>query len=344
MIIDVHNHYYPPRYLAEVERGGSVVRVAHDAQGQLLIQYPGDYNVVVRAHRDLAERVRAMDEHGVAVQAISLTTPGVHVEEPRRGLELARLVNDEFAEAAARHPGRFAPLAALPLHDPTAAVLELERAVTQLGHRGALLFSNVNGRSLDDPAYFSLFEKLAELQVPAFLHPTNPAALGAVADYRLTAIVGFLFDTTTAVLRLVFAGVLERLPSLRLIIGHLGGTIPFVAERADRAFEAYDECRAHITRPPSEYLRRLYYDTVNFDADALRLGLAFAGVDRIVFGSDYPHQVGSIDRALAAVRSLDLTDAERDALLGGNAARLLGGARRAPAGDWQTPAGSHTLR
>jgi aminocarboxymuconate-semialdehyde decarboxylase len=343
MIIDIHNHYYPPRYLAEVEGGGSRVRVGYDAQDRLLIHYPGDYNVVVGDHRDLDERVRAMDENGVAMQAISLTTPGVHVEETRRGIELAELVNDEFAQATARYPGRFAALAALPLHDPDAAVRELERAVTQLGHRAALLFSHVNGRTLDHPDYFPLFEKLAELQVPALLHPTSPATLGALADYRLTAIVGFLFDTTMAAMRLVFAGVLERLPALRLIVSHLGGTIPYVAERADRAFEAYDECRAHITRPPSEYLRRLYYDTVNFNPDALRLALAFAGAHQLVFGSDYPHQVGSIARALGAVRAIELAPEERAAILGGNAERLLGAAARTAPNDWQTPLASHTL-
>lgn len=328
MIIDIHNHYYPPRYLAALERGGSKVRIRHDAQGQMLVEYPGDYNVVARGHRDLDERIRAMDEHGVAVQAISLTTPGVHIEERARGIELARMVNDEFAEASARHSGRFAPLAALPLQDPDAAVAELERAVTQLGHRGALLFSNVEGRTLDDAAYFPLFEKLAELEVPALLHPTNPATLGPVADYRLTAIIGFLFDTTTAAMRLVFAGVFERLPNLKLIVGHLGGTIPYVVERADRGYEAYEECRQNIRQPPSAYFRRIYYDTVNFNPDALRLALAFAGPSQIVFGSDYPHQVGSIDKALQATAPLDLTSSERAAVLGGNAARLL---RMAPA-------------
>jgi aminocarboxymuconate-semialdehyde decarboxylase len=324
MIVDVHNHYYPPRYLAQLERSGSRVRVAHDSEGRMLVHYPGDYNVVALGHRDLDERIRVMDEHGVAVQAISLTTPGVHVEDRARGIELARLVNDEFAAAMARHPGRFAPLAALPLQDPQAAVAELERAVTELGLRGALLFSNVNGHSLDEADYFPLFQKLAELGVPALLHPTNPASIEAVADYRLTAIVAFLFDTTTAALRLVFGGVLERLPTLKLILGHLGGTIPYVIERADRGFEAYDECRTHISRPPSEYFRSMYYDTVNFDPDALRLALAFAGPQRIVFGSDYPHQVGSVGKALATLRGLDLSDADRAALLGGTARNLLG--------------------
>jgi aminocarboxymuconate-semialdehyde decarboxylase len=322
MIIDFHNHYYPDAYLHELERGDTNARLERDPDGRLLVHYPGDYNVVATGHRDLDERIRAMDEAGVDMHAFSLTTPGVHIESRERGIQLARLVNDEFAAAVQRYPGRFAALGALPLQDPAAAVLELERAVG-LGHRGVLLFSNINGRTLDEPEYFPLFEKIAELDVPAFIHPTNPSALGQLADYRLTALMGFQFDTTAAVTRLIFAGVLERLPNLKLVVGHLGGTIPFMAERVERGYEVYPECRDHISRPPSEYFRRIHIDTVNFDPAALRLGLDFAGPDRMVFGSDYPHQVGYIDRALGAVRGLALNDSERARILGGNAARLL---------------------
>lgn len=322
MIVDFHNHYYPDAYVRELERGDTVARLERAGDDRLLLHYPGDYNVVVRGHRDLDERIRVMDDAGIDVQAFSLTTPGVHIEAPDRGVALARLVNDAFAEAADRHPGRFAPLAALPLQDPAAAVDELERAVG-MGHRGALLFSNIGGRSLDDDAYFPLFRKIEALDVPAFIHPTNPSPLGQLADYRLTALMGFQFDTTAAVARLVFAGVLERLPRLKLVVGHLGGTLPFMAERIGRGYEAYPECREHISRPPADYFRRLYIDTVNFDPAALRLGLDFAGPDRIVFGSDYPHQVGSVDRALDAVAGMPIGDDERARILGGNAASLL---------------------
>jgi aminocarboxymuconate-semialdehyde decarboxylase len=323
MIVDFHNHYYPEVYLKELEKGATRARLERDGRGRLLLHYPGDYNVVVDGHRSIAERLRVMDEHGIDVQAFSLTTPGVHVEERARGIALARMVNDAFAEAAAEHPGRFAPLAALPLQDPEAAADELDRAVTTLGHRGALLFSNVNGRPLDDPAYLPMFARAEALDVPLFIHPTNPAAIEHIQDYRLTAILGFLFDTTVAVTRLVFAGVLEKHPRLKLVLGHLGGTMPYVAERADRGFEAYAECREHIARPPTEYFRRTYLDTVNFQPRALRLALDLMGPDHIVLGTDFPHEVGNVRRALDTVRGLGLDAADGARILGGNAAALL---------------------
>lgn len=323
MIVDFHNHYYPEVYLKELERGTTRARLERDGGGRLLLHYPGDYNVVVEGHRSISERLRVMDEQGIDVQAFSLTTPGVHVEERARGIALARLVNDAFAEAAAEHPGRFAPLAALPLQDPEAAVEELERAVTRLGHRGALLFSNVNGRPLDDPAYLPMFARAEALDVPLFIHPTNPAAIEFIEAYRLTAILGFLFDTTVAITRLVFAGVLEKHPRLKLVLGHLGGTMPYVAERADRGFEAYAECREHIDRPPTEYFRRTYLDTVNFQPRALRLALDLMGDDHIVLGTDFPHEVGNVRRALDTVRGLGLDGAATDRILGGTAAALL---------------------
>lgn len=324
MIVDWHNHYYPERYLRELERGDTVARVDADPRGRALIRYPGDYNVLAPGHLSLGERLRDMDARQVDLQVISLTTPGVHVESPARGVELARIVNDAFTEAAARHPGRFAPLAALPLQDPEAAVAEAERAVTELGHGGVVVFSNIQGRPVDDPEYQPLFATLADLGAPVFIHPTSPHAIDAVADYRLTALLGFLFDTSIAAARLVFSGTMERHPELQVVLGHLGGTIPYVAERLDRGFAAYPECRAHITRPPGESFRRMYVDTVNFHPGALRLGVEYMGADRVLFGSDYPHEVGSIGRAREAVDRLGLGAVERDAIMGGNAARLLG--------------------
>ena len=322
-IVDFHNHYYPEAYLKELATGRGVARLSTDAHDRTLIEYPGDYNVVALGHRDLTERLRVMDQEGVTVNAFSLTTPGVHVEERARGVALAQLVNDAFGEAAAAHPGRFAPLAALPLQDPVAAVREAERALTTLGHRGVLLFSHVNERSLDDEAYLPLFELLESLKAPAFIHPTSPRSLEGIAEYRLTAIMGFLFDTTVAAARLIFAGVPERFPQLKVVLGHLGGTLPYLVERMDRGFHAYAECRVHIDRAPSEYVKRMYVDTVNFEPHALRMAMGYLGADHLVFGSDYPHEVGSVAKALGAVRGLDLAPVDQAAILGRTAQTLL---------------------
>jgi aminocarboxymuconate-semialdehyde decarboxylase len=296
----------------------------HDADGNPRLHYPGDYNVLVPGHRDLDHRERVLAEQGVDLQLLTFTTPGVHYEEPARAVELARRVNDAFAEEVARRT-RFAALATLPLNDPEASVRELERAVGTLGMRGAMVFSNVNGTALADPCYLPLWEAADALGAVVMIHPAHPAGVEAMTDYWLMPLVGFLFDTTLATAKLVFSGVVRRFPKIRWILGHLGGTIPYLAERLDRGFHAFRECRAHIDRPPTEYLKRhFYYDTVNFDPNALRLAVEFAGADHVLAGSDYPHQIGSIPLMLQSLRALSVSDAGRAAMLGGNAARLLG--------------------
>src|SRR3982750_1033839 len=157
-IIDFHNHYYPPKYLDALRSGRSSVRVTTDADANPVIHYPGDYNVAVRGHRDLTYRAGVLDEHGVAMQVLSLTTPGTHVETPQRAAELAALVNDEFREAIETMGRYFTALATLPLNDPAASVRELQRACGELGMRGAMLFSNVNGEPLSDRKFWPIYE------------------------------------------------------------------------------------------------------------------------------------------------------------------------------------------
>jgi aminocarboxymuconate-semialdehyde decarboxylase len=147
-----------------------------------------------------------------------------------------------------------------------------------------------------------------------------------MTEYWLMPLNGFLFDTTLAASKLVFSGTVRRFPRIRWILGHLGGTIPYLAERLDRGYRAFAECRQHIDRPPSEYLKRhFYYDTVNFEPAALRLAIDFAGSERILAGSDYPHAIGSIPLMLDAIGRLPLSDDGKAAILGGNMARLLAG-------------------
>jgi aminocarboxymuconate-semialdehyde decarboxylase len=323
-IIDFHNHYYPPAYLDALRSGSSAVEVSIDGDGNPRIYYPGDYNICVPGHRDIGYREKVLMDLGVDTQVLTLTTPGTHVETPATAVKFAALVNDAFAEVVGAKPGRFAALATLPLNDPAASVKELERACRVLGFRGAMLFSNVNGAGLNEERFWPIYEAANDLGAVLYIHPTHPVGVEAMTDFWLMPLVGFLMDTTLAAAKIVFSGIPERFGKIRWALCHLGGAIPYLAERLDRGFEAFSECRAHISRKPSEYLREFYYDTVNFNPGALKLGIAFAGVDHILAGSDYPHQVGSIPKMLETIRDLDVSDADKTAIFGGNAARLLG--------------------
>ncbi|MHB1864340.1 MAG: amidohydrolase family protein [Gemmatimonadaceae bacterium] len=324
MIIDFHNHFYPPEYLDALRTGQSAVRVTDDADGNPCIHYPGDFNVAVRGHRDIAYRQGVLDAAGVNKQVITLTTPGTHVETPATAAKFARLVNDAFARVIQERAAHFTALATLPLNDPAASVAELRRAMTQLHLPGAMLFSNVNGVALADERFWPLYEEADRRNAVLYIHPTDPVGVEAMTDYWLMPLVGFPFDTTLAAAKLVFSGVVARFPNIRWVLTHMGGAVPYLAERLDRGFHAFPDCRAHIDRPPGEYLRGFYYDTVNFDLDAMRLALAFAGPAHLLAGSDYPHQIGSIPRMLESLRALPVSDAERAAIMGGNAAALLG--------------------
>ena len=323
-IIDVHNHYYPPAYLDALRAGPSAVRVTTDADGNPCLHYPGDYNVAVPGHREIAVRRRAMDEEHITTQVFSLTTPGTHVEAPATAVRLARLVNDAFADIVRSSGRRFAAYATLPLNDPAASTRELERALDDLGLVGAMLFSNVNGVPLSDTRFWPLYELANDRGAVLHIHPTNPAHVEAMQAYWLMPLVGFLCDTTLAAASLTFSGVMRRFPRIRWVLSHLGGTIPYLVERLDRGFTAFADCRANIDEPPSAYLRRCYYDTVNFDPRALALAVGFAGADHVLAGSDYPHQIGSIPSMRKSIAELRVSDADRATILGGAATRLFG--------------------
>jgi aminocarboxymuconate-semialdehyde decarboxylase len=298
--------------------------VTFDSDGNPCVHYPGDYNILVPGHRDIAYRQRVLDEHGVTTQVLSFTTPGVHVESPALALEMARGINDAFAQAVRERNGRFTALATLPLNDPASSVRELERTMKDLGLPGAMVFSNVNHVALADERYEPLWKKANELGAVIYIHPTDPAGVEAMLDFWLMPLVGFLMDTTLAAAKLVFSGVVVRNPRIRWVLTHLGGAVPYLAERFDRGYRAFADCRKNIDRPPSEFLKQFYYDTVNFNPSNVRLALDFAGPDRILAGSDYPHQIGSIPLMIETIRNLDVSADVREKIFGRNAVTLLG--------------------
>jgi aminocarboxymuconate-semialdehyde decarboxylase len=324
MIIDFHNHYFPPQYLDAIRDGGSHFRVTTDEEGNPVLHSPGDYNVLVPGHRDLDFREKVLDEAGVQMQVLTFTAPGTSIETPDRAVELCTVINDAFAGEIKARSSRFTALAHLPMNSPEAAAVEAERAVGVLGLPGVMFLSNASGVPLFDERFHPIYERLSEAGAVAYIHPTYPVGVEVMEKYMLMPMVGFLMDTTLATAGLIYSGVVERYPGIKWVLGHLGGAVPYLAERFDRGFEAYPECREDCSVLPSEQLKNFYYDTVNFDPACLRLAIEFAGVDHIVAGSDYPHMIGSLDKMTASIAGLDLSEGDKKKIRWDNAAGILG--------------------
>lgn len=323
-IIDFHNHFYPPEYLQAIQTGPSNVKVTFDAEHNPLLHYPGDYNIAVPGHRDIAYRETVLQKIGIDKQVLTFTSPGTHIESTARAAALAQMVNDALAKIKDTRRDRFTALATLPLNDPAASAKEFERVTSELGFKGVMLFSNVNGVALSDERFWPLYDRANELSAVFYIHPIHPVGVEAMLDYWLMPLLGFTFDTTLAAAKLVFSGVVTRFPKIKWVLAHLGGAIPYLAERLDRGYYAFADCRKNIQRPPSEYLKEFYYDSVNFDVNALQLAIDFAGVDHILAGSDYPHQIGSLEKMLSSIEALSLSPEAKAKILGKNTAGLLG--------------------
>lgn len=323
MIVDVHTHFFPQRYLDALERGPAPYAIDRDAEGRTILTLHGA-RILTMTHEMTSpqDRVRDMERCGIDRQIVSVTIPNVYFGPPAKRRDLARLANDGLAELTRAFPGRFAALASVPLEDPEAAIQELERAVLQLGLVGVIVGSNAGGRYLDDPAFVPFYERVAALKVPILVHPMPPVEADPTFARGLVPLLGFVFNTSTSVARMVLAGIFERLPGLTLILSHLGGTLPYLMQRLDNGYRAYPEARGALPHPPSHYLRRLYYDTVSFSIPSLECAVAAVGQEQIVMGTDYPHVIGDIRAAVGSVRSLALPDSAVAAILGGTAVRL----------------------
>ena len=336
MKIDVFNHVLPKRFFDEF------LRVA-----------PGMKDMGKRSRNiptmvDLDARFRMMDEFGEYCQVISLASPPIEsFAGPDLSPELARIANDGMAELVERYPARFpAFAAALPMNNPNEAVKELQRAATQLGARGAQLYSNVAGKPLDGPEYLPLFDEFARRDLTIWLHPARG---GEFPDYRSETrskyeiwwTFGWPYETSTAMARMVFSGLLDRHPDLKIITHHMGAMIPYFEGRVGYGWdqlgrrtsdEGNEELLKSMKKRPIDYFRMFYADTALFGAlAATQCGLAFFGVDRVLFASDTPFEPSPglyIRETIRVIESLGLSAEDKDRIYWQNAQRLLNLASR----------------
>jgi len=328
LTVDLHCHYLNRDVAA---------KVAHldPAQYEPSVQFanPLTREVNARQMQDRSEmistvevRLKDMDRMGIDVQALSPAPNQTYYwTEAGAGLELARAVNDRLAEIVAARPDRFVALGTVPLQNAGLAVGELERCVRQLGLRGVEINPSVNGMDLTDPrlGLEKFFAKAQELDVVIFLHPIGYTQGERLVDHYFNNVIGNPLETTVATAHLIFDGVMERYPKLKVLLPHAGGYLAHYWARMDHAHRARPDCRTVIKKAPTSYLRKFYFDTITFDTTMLRQLIDKYGARQVVLGTDYPYDMGMYD-PLGHVRKVPrLSRADQALVMGGNAARLL---------------------
>ena len=325
-LIDVHNHILSTAYTDLLtEHGKHMYSLQQDSEGRTIVMRKGARFMTFTEPMFNPEiRLPAMEEVGVEIQLLSYTCPNCYWAKPDVAEKVARVMNDHMAEVCSRWPDRFRGLASVPMQNVDLALKEMERAVDELGMVGLIIIANVNDTPLDSPQFEEFWAALNERKLPVLLHPTVPPGVDYMAmdEFGLIPAIGFMFDTTLAVTRMVNAGVFERYPDWPLIVSHTGATLPFLAKRLDQVYHNIPDARAKINKPPSEYLKNLYYDTVTYEVEALMMAYNLAGADHILYGSDYPHNIGDMKGCAERVEAMPISQSEKEMIQFGNARRL----------------------
>ena len=326
--IDVHCHLATP---STREKANVHFRPEYEAYDYFMGQDSKEHNqvmfpTIVASLTEPAARIEHMDRMGVDVQGLATFVSEYYYWAPaRRGAELARVQNDRLAQAVADFPDRFIGLGAtVPLQDVDAAIAEAERAVS-LGFKGLQIGGTIDGHNLDEPRYRPFFAAVAELGLGVILHPSGYPESQRFGDYFLTNCIGNPLETMVAATRMIFSGLFEEIPTLKLILLHGGGYLPFYASRSDHTWKVRPETREKIPEhPPSHYMKQLYYDTMVFQPLYLKHLIEIVGADRVMVGTDFPFDMGDED-PLGLLAAVDgLTDDDRAAISGGNASRVFG--------------------
>ncbi len=325
--VDVHNHLYPKEWMDYIETRIESPRMKRTGSTSMVF-YLGDVPIahVNRAgHYDPEARIEDLDKYGIDIQILSLTIPSVELISADEGVIWAKRINDYLAKVCHKYSGRYYAYATLPYQDMDEAIRELDRAYKELGVKGIMMFSNINGKPIASPEFYPIYAKAEEYGLPILIHPALPLTGEAMKKVRLPyPLFGFTLDTTMAVVSLIFQGVLERFPKLKLIHSHLGGVVPYMVGRIDDSFNNYSkEYGLELPKAPSDYYKRqVYVDSISYHLPAMRCCLDWLGPEHIMLGTDYAHPVGHIEEAIHYVRGMDLSEEDTDKILGGNAARI----------------------
>ena len=322
-VVDVHTHMLNEEFLELLKKHGGGYKVRKVVGGQSGVFKDGaPFMTLMPGMFDYELRIRAMDEARVDIAIVTLTSPNVYWGSPKVSLQAAQVMNDDMAAQQKKFPDRIRFMCSLPWQHARLAVAELKRAVDELGAVGVMVLANIDGASLTDKKFAPVWKEIDRRSLPVLVHPSAPPGTAEldVMRYNLIASVGFMFDTSLAVARMIFDGFFDRYPNLKLIAAHGGGTLPYIAGRLDICFDNMPACRERISAKPSSYLKRICYDSVVFQQESLELALKVGGSENVLYGSDYPHNIGDMKGCLARVDALP--PAQRDAVRGGNAMRI----------------------
>lgn len=323
--IDIHAHYFPEPYLKLIADHGKRcgTTVSSDPSGARFIQVGLLLRTgpITKAFIDVDERLKEMDRQGCGMHVLSLTQPMVYWADDVLSMKLAVAFNDAASAAHRAHPERLLGFAVLPMQNAKLALEELERAAKLPGIRGIYMATAVRDRELSDRSFFPVYERMADLGLPLFLHPMmiNNERL---KQYYLINLCGNPFDTAIAACHLIFGGIIDAFPKLQVCLPHGGGVLPILRGRLDRGFHIRSECKT-IPRAPSEYLKRFTYDTITYSDELLEDLIRLVGADRVMMGSDYCFDIAYEEPIKIVSGMKSLNEEQKSKILGGNARRLL---------------------
>lgn len=323
--IDIHAHYYPQSFLDLIAEEGKRFKAEYrmTADGFYLSSPAGSIGPLPAKFVDLKQRLADMDEQGVSLQAISLTTPMVSWGDADLSLKLSRTWNDAASEAHKAYPNRLVALMILPMLDPDRAIDELNRAAKLPGMRGVYMGTNINNHDLDDALFEPIFAKIEQAGLPVFLHPLQTVGGERTKPWYLSNLLGNPFDAAIAGCHLIFGGVLDRHPKLQICLPHGGGALPMLIGRVDHGAQVRAEIKSlRLSHPPSAYMQRFTYDTIVHSKPVMEFLLQEVGAERILLGSDYCFDMG-YERPVEFLEQINISGAKRKMILGENAARLL---------------------